>query len=49
MSQEKYKNVFIKSVEKWSEMMANNKDGSKYGFVGIEGVKLQGFGTPYPE
>lgn len=48
MSQDKYKNAFMESVGKWSEMMASNKDGSKYGYVDIGGVDLQTFGTPYP-
>lgn len=47
MSQDKYKDVFLKSMQKWSEMMANNTDGSKFGFIDIEGIELQPFGTPY--
>lgn len=47
MSQDKYKDVYMKSMQKWSEMMANNTDGSKFGFIDIEGIELQPFGTPY--
>lgn len=47
MSQEEHKDVFMKSMEKWSEMMANNEDGSKYGYIDIEGLKLEAYGTPY--
>lgn len=35
------------SVQKWSEKMAANKDGSMYGFVDIDGLELEPFGTPY--
>lgn len=38
----------MKSMQKWSDGMANNKDGSKYGYIDIEGVDLQDYGTPYP-
>lgn len=48
MSQEKYKDSFMTSVQSWQKKMADNKDGSKYGFIDIEGVDLQAFGTPYP-
>lgn len=47
LSQEKYKDVFMKSMENWSEAMANNKDGSKFGYIDIVGLDLQDFGTPY--
>lgn len=48
MSQDKYIDVFKKSMQKWAEGMANNKDGSKYGYIDIEGLDLQSYGTPYP-
>lgn len=47
LSQEKYNDIFMASVQKWSEKMAASKDGSMYGFVDIEGVELEPFGTPY--
>lgn len=47
MSQDKHKDAFMKSMEKWSEGMANNKDGSKFGYIDIEGIQLQPFGTAY--
>ncbi|KAI0018026.1 hypothetical protein F4780DRAFT_557830 [Xylariomycetidae sp. FL0641] len=48
LSQDKLREeVFMKSVQKWSEMMADNADNSKYGYVDIEGTQLQPFGTPY--
>lgn len=47
LSQEKYKDIFVKSMQTWAQGMANNADGSKYGFVDIEGTTLQPFGTPY--
>lgn len=48
MSREEHLAIFKKSMQKWAEEMASNKDGSKYGFVDIEGVDLQSYGTPYP-
>ncbi|KAI8161917.1 NADH-dependent flavin oxidoreductase [Colletotrichum sp. SAR 10_65] len=46
VSQEKYKEVFEKSLQKWAQGMAENSDGSKYGYIDIEGTTLQPFGTP---
>lgn len=34
-------------MEKWQNQMANDKDGSKYGYIDIEGLDLQPYGTPY--
>lgn len=47
MSQDKYKDAFMASMQKWSESMANNKDGSKFGYVDIDGIQLQPFGVAY--
>lgn len=47
MSQDKYKDAFMASMQKWSEEMANNKDGSMFGYVDIDGIQLQPFGVPY--
>lgn len=47
LSQDKHIEIFKSSMEKWSKQMAENKDGSKFGFVDIEGIELPGFGTPY--
>ncbi|KAK2053734.1 NADH:flavin oxidoreductase/NADH oxidase [Colletotrichum caudatum] len=47
VSQEKYKEVFEKSMAEWSQGMADNGDNSKYGYIDIEGTKLQPYGTPY--
>ncbi|KAJ9133389.1 NADH oxidase 1 [Pleurostoma richardsiae] len=49
MSQDKYVFAFMQSMENWSEELANNKDGTKYGYVDIEGVELNPYGTPYGE
>lgn len=49
MSQEKYSNIFLQSLEKGAKALADNEDGSKYGFIDIEGVELQPYGTAYPE
>ncbi|KAK7741825.1 hypothetical protein SLS53_004889 [Cytospora paraplurivora] len=48
MSQEKYSNIYLQSLEKGLKSLADNKDGSKYGFIDIEGVELQPYGTAYP-
>lgn len=47
LSREDHKGVFDESMQKWGQAMAANKDGSKYGYVDIEGIKLEPFGTPY--
>lgn len=47
MSQDKYMDAFKKSMEKWSKEMAEDKNGSKYGYIDIEGVDLNPYGTPY--
>ncbi|KUI61518.1 Putative 12-oxophytodienoate reductase 4 [Cytospora mali] len=47
LSQDKHMEIFTASMQKWAEGMAKNEDGSKYGFVDIEGVELQPYGTAY--
>lgn len=47
LSQDKYADVFKKSMEKWQDNMAKDIDGSKFGFVDIEGIDLPAYGTPY--
>lgn len=47
LSQDKYTEIFTKSMGQWGQMMSENKDGSKFGFVDIEGLKLEPYGTPY--
>ncbi|KAI0173023.1 hypothetical protein GGR52DRAFT_432450 [Hypoxylon sp. FL1284] len=47
LSQEKYSEIFTKSMQHWGQMMSENKDGSKFGYVDIEGLKLEPYGTPY--
>lgn len=47
LSQEKYKDIFMKSMEQWSEAMGKNEDGSKFGYIDVIGLDLQDFGTPY--
>lgn len=39
--------AFQQSTQQWQAAMADNKDGSKYGFVDIAGIKLEPYGTPY--
>lgn len=48
LSQDKYIGAFYGSLQSWQKKMADNADGSKFGFIDIEGVDLQAFGTPYP-
>ncbi|KAI1453251.1 hypothetical protein F4805DRAFT_470255 [Annulohypoxylon moriforme] len=47
LSRDDHKDVFLKSMQKWAREMSENKDNSKFGFVDIEGVKLEPYGTPY--
>ncbi|KAI1073552.1 hypothetical protein F5B20DRAFT_501760 [Whalleya microplaca] len=47
LSQEEHMRIFTGSTEKWIQIMSQNKDNSKFGFVDIEGLKLEPYGTPY--
>ncbi|RKL44363.1 hypothetical protein BFJ72_g4096 [Fusarium proliferatum] len=47
LSREDHKRIFEESMQKWGEGMAHNDDQSKYGYVDIEGVKLEPFGQAY--
>ncbi|KAF9871333.1 hypothetical protein CkaCkLH20_11254 [Colletotrichum karsti] len=46
LTQEKYKDVFEKSMQKWAEQMAQNSDLTKFGYIDVEGTKLEPYGTP---
>lgn len=48
LSKEKHAEIFKKSMEKWQKGMENNSDGSKFGYIDIEGIDLPAYGTPYP-
>lgn len=48
LSREDHRDAFLKSLEKWKQEMSENKDKTKFGFVDIEGLELQPYGTPYP-
>ncbi|KAI0203654.1 NADH:flavin oxidoreductase/NADH oxidase [Astrocystis sublimbata] len=47
MNTPEHKEAFLKSLQQFMAGMADNADGSKYGFVDINGVKLEPYGTPY--
>lgn len=47
LTQDAHLDAFMASVDKWGRAMADNKDGSKYGYPDVEGVELQPYGTPY--
>jgi hypothetical protein len=47
LTQDKYVDVFKKSMEQWSKEMGENKDGSKFGYIDIQGLELQPYGTAY--
>ncbi|CAJ2503359.1 Uu.00g107530.m01.CDS01 [Anthostomella pinea] len=47
LSDDKYYDIFMNSMQKWGGEMGENKDNSKYGYVDIEGTKLEPFGTAY--
>ncbi|KAI1758449.1 NADH:flavin oxidoreductase/NADH oxidase [Xylaria castorea] len=42
-----HKEAFDRALQQFGKDMANNADGSKYGYMDIEGVKLEPYGTPY--
>ncbi|KAM4067888.1 NADH:flavin oxidoreductase / NADH oxidase family protein [Hirsutella rhossiliensis] len=46
-SREDHKKIFEASMQKWGQTMAADKEGSRYGYVDIEGLKLEPFGVPY--
>ena len=47
LTQDKYLDVFKQSMGKWGKEMGENKDGSKYGFIDIEGLELEPYGKAY--
>ncbi|KAI1212142.1 NADH:flavin oxidoreductase/NADH oxidase [Annulohypoxylon truncatum] len=47
LSRDDHKDVFLKSMQKWAQEMSEDKDHTKYGYVDIEGLKLEPYGTPY--
>ncbi|KAI0400009.1 NADH:flavin oxidoreductase/NADH oxidase [Xylaria palmicola] len=42
-----HKEAFDKALQQFIKDMANNADGSKYGYMDIDGIHLQPYGTPY--
>ncbi|TGJ85012.1 hypothetical protein E0Z10_g3757 [Xylaria hypoxylon] len=42
-----HKEAFDKALQQFQNDMANNVDGSKYGYMDIDGVRLEPYGTPY--
>ncbi|KAM0808397.1 hypothetical protein AB5N19_08740 [Seiridium cardinale] len=48
LTQDKYLQVFQKSMEQWGKEMGDNKNNSKYGYVDILGTELKPYGTPFP-
>lgn len=49
LSREDHLKVFTESMQEWHQIVAASKDDSKYGFVIVNGIKLQPFGTVYSE
>ncbi|KAI0391954.1 NADH:flavin oxidoreductase/NADH oxidase [Xylariaceae sp. FL0594] len=49
LSRPDHKAIFDKALGKFQEDMMNNTDGSKFGFMDVDGIKLESYGTPYPE
>ncbi|KAK2601587.1 hypothetical protein QQS21_004822 [Conoideocrella luteorostrata] len=47
LSREDHLKVFLDSRKKWLEMMANNKDWARYGFVDISEIPRQQYGSEY--
>lgn len=48
LSREDHMAVFLDSRKQWLEMMAGNKDWSRYGFVDISGLQGEAYGNEYP-
>ncbi|KAI0469103.1 NADH:flavin oxidoreductase/NADH oxidase [Xylaria cf. heliscus] len=44
LSRPEHREAFDKSLQLFQKDMANNADGSKYGFMDIEGIKLEPYG-----
>lgn len=47
LSKDKHAEVFKRSVGAWAKQKADNKDGTHYGHVEIEGLDLNNYGVPY--
>lgn len=47
LSQDKHLDVFMKSTQLWIQMMSENEDNSKVGYVDVVGMELESYGTPY--
>lgn len=47
LSKEKHVEAFKRSVGAWAKQKADNKDGTHYGHVEIEGLDLNPYGVPY--
>ncbi|KAH6648656.1 hypothetical protein BKA67DRAFT_521921 [Truncatella angustata] len=47
LTQDKYLDVFKKSMEQWGKEMAEDKNQAKYGYVDIRGTELKPYGTSY--
>jgi hypothetical protein len=48
-SNSEHKEAFYKALEQFQKDMANNADGSKFGYMDINGIKLEPYGMPYAE
>ncbi|KAI1129678.1 NADH:flavin oxidoreductase/NADH oxidase [Nemania abortiva] len=42
-----HREAFDKALERFQKEMANNRDGSKYGYPDVDSIKLKPYGTPY--
>lgn len=49
LSRQEHMDAFKKSLQRFQEDMANNSDGTKFGYMDIEGINLNPYGTPYEE
>lgn len=47
LSREDQLEIFQQSMGKWGEKMSHNEDNSKFGYVDIDGLKLEPFGQAY--
>jgi hypothetical protein len=47
LSEDKYIEIFKKSMEDWGNKMSHNEGGYQFGFVDLEGLDAKPYGTAY--
>jgi hypothetical protein len=47
LSRPDHMEAFKKALEQFQKDMADNADGTKFGYMDVDGIKLEPYGTPY--